>query len=223
MGKMIDLTGQTFGKWKVLSLYDKDHRGEYMWNCECECGTISNIHSSHLRRGHSTRCIRCNTRRYFNRDGYMVGLTRKNQEFYFSIEDLEVVGEYPWSIDSCGYATTTVKGKTVRFHKLIIESNGLEVDHINSIKIDNRRENLRITTHECNTQNQSKQKRITSSKYKGVAWYKRDSKWRVSIKHKNKNYHLGYFINEDDAAKAYNVKAIELFGEYSKLNKIRAF
>ena len=59
-----------------------------------------------------------------------------------------------------------------------------------------------------------------SSKFKGVSWFKRTEKWKAQIQYRKKVIHLGYFKDEIDAAKAYNAKAIELFGEYACLNKI---
>lgn len=56
----------------------------------------------------------------------------------------------------------------------------------------------------------------TSSKYVGVFFSKRKSKWVAVICNK----YLGAFEKETDAALAYNVKAIELFGESAKLNAI---
>jgi hypothetical protein len=35
-----------------------------------------------------------------------------------------------------------------------------------------------------------------------------------------KRIHLGYFKNEEEAAIAYNVAAVELYGEYARLNII---
>ena len=49
-------------------------------------------------------------------------------------------------------------------------------------------------------------KPIFSSKYKGVSWHKRDNKWICSIFVKGKNKHLGYFENEIEAHKAYQIE-----------------
>lgn len=101
---------------------------------------------------------------------------------------------------------------------------GTEVDHINSNPLDNRKSNLRIVTRQQNNWNASKTKVKnnikTSSKYKGVYWAGNDNKWRVEITKDCKRYRMGYFKNEEDAARAYNLKASELFGEYAKLNEI---
>lgn len=56
------------------------------------------------------------------------------------------------------------------------------------------------------------------SKYKGVSWYKKYNKWATTVWHNNKKYHVGYFDDEIEAAKAYNQKAIELKGKRAKLN-----
>jgi hypothetical protein len=58
-----------------------------------------------------------------------------------------------------------------------------------------------------------------TSKYIGVSWHKVMSKWRARIMFKGKDYMLGYFITEEDGARAYNKKALELLGEFAKLNK----
>jgi hypothetical protein len=53
-----------------------------------------------------------------------------------------------------------------------------------------------------------------------VYYVKKYNKWRSSI---NKNYiayNLGKFDTEIEAAIAYNVKAIELYGEQANLNII---
>ena len=62
-------------------------------------------------------------------------------------------------------------------------------------------------------------KNHTLSKYRGVTFDK--NKWlaRISINKKIKG--LGYFLFEEDAAKAYNVAAIALFGDKAKLNIIK--
>jgi group I intron endonuclease len=63
-------------------------------------------------------------------------------------------------------------------------------------------------------------KRSGSSIYRGVSLDKERNKWMVQIKYNHKTVHLGRFKCEKDAAIAYNIKAIELFGENAKLNII---
>jgi hypothetical protein len=48
-----------------------------------------------------------------------------------------------------------------------------------------------------------------TSQYTGVSWNKQTQKWLASVNHKNKKYHIGYFENDEDAAKAVNFKCQE--------------
>jgi hypothetical protein len=64
-----------------------------------------------------------------------------------------------------------------------------------------------------------KQKNKASSQYKGVCWHKQAKRWAARIVHDGQSYHLGYFIDEEKAAKAYNEAALRYFGaEFSRLN-----
>lgn len=54
----IDLTGQTFGRWTVLSLADKNRGGKTRWFCRCKCGVIKPVIADGLRRKESTGCGR---------------------------------------------------------------------------------------------------------------------------------------------------------------------
>lgn len=56
MGKLIDLTGQRFGFWQVLSKADKNKSGQTQWLCQCDCGTQKNITTNSLRTYNSTSC-----------------------------------------------------------------------------------------------------------------------------------------------------------------------
>lgn len=100
-----------------------------------------------------------------------------------------------------------------------LRDKGLVVDHINHDTLDNRRENLRLVTRSQNGFNQKPQKN-TSSKYKGVTWYKAIGKWHTQIQVANVRYHLGYYVNEHDAAYVYNAAAKVLFQQYALLNDI---
>src|SRR6202522_3121523 len=92
------------------------------------------------------------------------------------------------------------------------------VDHIDQNKLNNDLSNLRWCRQIENNYNRHKRNNI-SSKYKGVGWHKQNKKWMASIHKDNKNIHLGCFDDEVMAAKKYNEKAIELFGEFASLNQ----
>ncbi len=57
MPKVIDLTGQRFGKLVVLHEAEKEagKRGAY-WICQCDCGNTKVIYGGDLRRGRKTSC-----------------------------------------------------------------------------------------------------------------------------------------------------------------------
>lgn len=103
-------------------------------------------------------------------------------------------------------------------HRAIMRTpQGKQIDHRNHDGLDNRRCNLRECSHIENMRNQLPQKTGTS-RYKGVHWEKERGKWRAQIKHTCKQMRLGRYASEKDAAKAYDKKAKELFGEFAYLN-----
>lgn len=93
------------------------------------------------------------------------------------------------------------------------------VDHKYHNVLDNRRESLRICTRAENNRN-ARSRRNTGSKYKGVSWHKRRNKWIAIITTDRKRLWLGYFDNEAEAARTYNLAATKLHGEYALLNQI---
>lgn len=98
---------------------------------------------------------------------------------------------------------------------------GEEIDHINHDGFDNRRCNLRICTRKQNMRN-TRGRSSATSQYKGVCWRKSEKKWRAQIRNTEtgKRTHLGYFANELDAARAYNVAALRFYGEFAYLNTV---
>jgi hypothetical protein len=112
------------------------------------------------------------------------------------------------------------KSKNVKMHRVIlgITDPAIIVDHINRDGLDNRRVNLRVCSR---TQNQAN--RVVSwgtSRYKGVAFDKKNENWEAYIGHQGKKIHLGKFDNEIDAARRYNEEALKLFGEFSMVNDV---
>lgn len=92
---------------------------------------------------------------------------------------------------------------------------GMDTDHINGDKLDNRRSNLRICTHAQNGANRGPQKN-GSSGYKGVSYHCK--KWRVQICINGKTKRLGGFNSLLDAAKAYDKAARKYHGEFARTN-----
>lgn len=144
-------------------------------------------------------------------------------------EDYELIKNYSWQVwisnkSNTLYAKTTIykpRKKTISLHCLIMNviNPKIKVDHINGNGLDNRKSNLRLCTHQENCCNRTKSKKCLS-KFKGVSYYRQLNKWSAYIRNNYKLQYLGIYKNEIDAAKAYNEKAIELFGEFAKLNDI---
>lgn len=153
-------------------------------------------------------------------------------------EDFPVVSRYSWRMSNSGYAMTTFKftddaEHTVYLHKLIMGMGCFGVcDHINQNRLDCRKENLRRATYQENGWNSRKQLsahgKPCSSKYKGVTRVVSKTKgvrWFASIKdgdrYSGKVIRIGYFATEDEAARAYNAKALELRGDKAWLNPVQ--
>lgn len=126
------------------------------------------------------------------------------------------------------YATKTIggrSGKKWKMHRLIlhlrgIEIDGMEVDHINGDTLDNRFSNLRLCTSSQNGAN-AKLRSDNKTGYKGVRWNKNNSNWNAYIQEDGKFKHLGCYDTAEDAALAYNRRAIELWGEYAWTNHVK--
>jgi hypothetical protein len=67
---------------------------------------------------------------------------------------------------------------------------------------------------------QGTRQRPNTSGYVSVSWDKPTGLWKAYITCKRKWYFLGRYPTAAEAAKAYNQKAIELFGEDAKLNDV---
>jgi hypothetical protein len=98
-----------------------------------------------------------------------------------------------------------------------------QADHINQNGLDNRRQNLRIATPSQNHANKAKGRGDFSSLYKGV-YIRKDRLhlgWYACVgsnKSKTPKIYLGRYETEEEAARAYDRKAIEIYGEFASLN-----
>lgn len=96
---------------------------------------------------------------------------------------------------------------------------GMHVDHRNGDRRDNRRENLRVCTHAENHRN--RRAIVSKTGFKGVQPYKTSptKPWVASIVVKRHKIHIGCFATAVEAARAYDAKARELFGEFAATNE----
>jgi len=96
------------------------------------------------------------------------------------------------------------------------------VDHVDGNGLDNRKYNLRVATNQQNVANSHKWRKQTSSRYKGVFWDHSRGLWRAGIMFNRKKIYLGRYLREEEAAQAYDNRAVDLFGEFARLNFPRA-
>ena len=124
-----------------------------------------------------------------------------------------------WPKAGGGYKT-----ETIYLHKLIAEKfldsqrskERKLVGARNGNKLDCKLENLVWRSRSV-----ASRQRKTSSKcgYTGV--YKENNRYRAVISINRKSVHIGMFSTAEDAAKAYNKKSRELYGDDGKINVIK--
>lgn len=136
-------------------------------------------------------------------------------------EDYHLVSHIKWRVEKGQngklYAASGHRGDPM--HRLILGClPGSQVDHWNGCGLDNRRRNLRIATTSQNGINRPKQKNNTSG-YKGVTDSgRRPNRWRAQIWFQRRRITVGNYASLEDAARAYDRKAEEMFGEFAFLN-----
>lgn len=141
-------------------------------------------------------------------------------------EDFEILNKYNWHAHknksglfyAIRRAKINEKWTHIKMHREIMNAAWYQlVDHKDGNTLNNMRLNLRIATKSQNAANRTTHIR-TSSKFKGVSWHKYRERWQAYITQSYKTYYLGLYNNEEEAARVYDLKAKELFGEYAKLN-----
>jgi hypothetical protein len=164
----------------------------------------------------------------------MVKMTTVNGvEFEIDEEDVERVSTYRWyeskSDRKKAYIFTAIstrlsvgrwKNRTVYLHRFLIDApRGLSVDHKDNDTMNNQKSNLRLATQSQQNQNTKKLNPSTaSSRFKGVSFNKKRNVWEVYVHDKRKKIVIGYFQNEEEAARAYDNAARSRYGEFASTN-----
>lgn len=120
-----------------------------------------------------------------------------------------------------GYWTNCKKQTSIEMHRLIMNTpKGMYTDHINPENtLDNRKVNLRTCTNQQNCANRGVNKNNTHG-FKGVTYdgRKKITPWTARIGYKGKRIYIGNYKTKEEAARAYDRKAIELNGAFAHLN-----
>ena len=227
MAKMIDLTGNRYGRLTVTGFAGMNTRGEATWNCICDCGGLKTTTGYLLRKNFTQSCgclhaeMIYKTKKKFNLyytkdDCIVVILSNTDDVMLCDANDWNEMKQHYWFKGNNGYAATNIKvdkkNVTMFFHQVIINCpNEMQRDHINRNRLDNRKCNLRIVDSKENILNRGLNKNNTSG-YKGVYLCKRDSLWHAQIMNNRKAMSLGRFENIDDAITARLGAEIFYFG-----------
>lgn len=115
------------------------------------------------------------------------------------------------------YVCTDLGPYRLYLRRVIMALPNSDIDHIDGNSLNNQRSNLRLATKAENARNR-KPNCKSSSKYRGVSWDKDSGKWRVRIRIDGKLLHLGFFICEICAARAYDSHAKHYYGDFARPN-----
>jgi hypothetical protein len=128
--------------------------------------------------------------------------------------------KYIWRLNNGGYVVNVQFGHTFLLHHEVIgrPPKGMVTDHIDGNKQNNVRANLRHVSKQVNNQKLNTPT-SSNSTFVGVHYYPDPNRPFIArISYNNKLIYLGSYTTAEEAAKAYDKKAIELFGEHARVN-----
>ena len=134
----------------------------------------------------------------------LVKNTTMSREVIIDLDDLQEVAKYNWRLNKDAYAVHSSVATKERFmHHLILKrKKGLETDHINRNRVDNRKANLRYATRKQNVENTGVRK-DSLTKIKGVGYYKSIDRWCAKIQIRGKRMFLGSRKSPEEAEELY--------------------
>jgi len=229
-----DLTGQVFGR--LTALYKVNNKnGKTMWHCKCSCGNECDVSTNGLKTGNTSSCgclrldrlresfeERKQLNQYDLSNDYGIGYTNSGQPFFFDLEDYPRICNYLWGINSIGYVVAKNGETNLSLHRLVMNAQeGEEIDHVNHLKHDDRKINLRKVKRGLNNANRTPNKNLESGctgvyvrhNIKGDVWVA-----RITVNYKHVS--LGTYNSKKDAIAARKRAETYYWGEYSYDNSM---
>ncbi len=146
-----------------------------------------------------------------------IELYKKNIPIGFTqidLEDIDKIKTFKWHRLQCGYIYNWKLGYLHRF--LMKVPSEYEIDHRNTNRTDNRKENLRICKPYQNRRNNSINTKNTSG-HLGVTYSKERNKWQAQLGLNYKNINLGRFNTKEEAIEARIKGEKKYYGEYAPM------
>lgn len=144
----------------------------------------------------------------------------KNHVALVDADMLAELSKHKWHLSN-GYAVRASRKGSILMHRIVNRTpGGMETDHINRVRLDNRRCNLRTCTRAQNAQNIGP-RGYQSPEYKGVCLLNNGTgqvSYRARIQIKGRQTLIGIFGSAKEAAQAYDSVARDVHGEFAVLN-----
>jgi hypothetical protein len=229
--KYNDLTESVFGYLTVKERYGYktyENTKKILWACDCSCGNKDILVIGENLKNHTTTSCGCRQKetqfkksynKYDLTKSYGIGYaSNTNKKFYFDLEDYNKINKYTWFETKDGYLMCS-EGYLI--HRVLTNCEDyFDVDHIKHNQLDNRKNNLRITTTQQNCSNR-KLNSNNKSGYSGIYFNEHINKWCAGIGFNNNYIYLGSFLELEDAIEARYKAEEKYFGEYSYKNSMK--
>lgn len=203
------------------------------YECLCDCGNVCKVLGTSLRKGDTKSCgckkkeligIAKKKRNHYDLTGeYGIGYDLHDREFYFDLEDYDLIKDYRWQVDSKTYYVFSTDSNRnyskIKMHRLIMGlypgNENIYVDHIHTErKNDNRKSNLRLATRSQNGMNMEKMPQNTSG-VTGVSFKKDKGLWVAYITVNARRIWLGSSKDFNEAVELRKNAEKKYFGERS--------
>ena len=230
---MANIIGEKFGRLlvikKIKACKETNYKTKYL--CLCDCGNEILTERYKLTSRHTTSCgcyrsetITKRNKKYNTYDlsgEFGVGYTNKGEEFWFDLEDYDLIKDYCWRKNKDGYICATINKRDVHMHRLVLNLNSKKdfVDHRYHNTHDNRKNNLRKCSNTQNVRNSKIQKNNTSG-VTGVYWHKNRQNWNAFIHVNKKKIFLGAYERFEDAVRARKIAEDKYFKDFSYDNSM---